>query len=214
MLSSRCYGQCMCVCLRTCAIKASECSPSEDLFFISTRERSRALQGAGERTQAYLCFYEPLRIRLAWSNLPQPRPLSPQMQETRREEGVIEKPPVQNVWSMAARTTPLPVCIASELSGQSPRNFTSGKTPWCSKTRSWLIYTSLQEKGTAIASAILFYTTERVLPGQHEQMCFLTCCGMCKSLRKDLWGKPQKWMWRGELCFLFSVFKLFWALAV
>jgi len=53
-----------------------------------------------------------LPIRLAWSNLPRLRPLSPQMQEMEREEGVIEKPPVQNMWSMAGSSTlPFTACL-------------------------------------------------------------------------------------------------------
>lgn len=140
MLSRRYRGQYVRVCLRTCACPLQKGMRS--IWRTLTWERSRALQGAGEWTQAYLCFYEPLRIRLAWSNLPQPRPLSPQMRETGREEGVIEKPPVQNVWSMATCTTPLPVCIISELDGQSPHNFTS-------------VHLSLSRKDTAVFKGLI-----------------------------------------------------------
>lgn len=163
---------CVCVCMYTCVVKAC-CllQRKRSFFFISTQERSCALRGAGERTwarAAYLCFYELLKIRLAWSNLPRLRPLSPQMQEMEREEGEIEKPPVQNMWSMAGSSTlPFTAClyqfraqwaITPQLHLHPPLSHTERHSLWRSKSWSCLLHTPLLEKAIATASACSCFT--------------------------------------------------------
>lgn len=176
------------VCVRTCVVKACRLlQRKRSFFFISTQERSCALRGAGERTwarAAYLCFYELLKIRLAWSNLTQLRPLCPQMQEMEREEGVIEKPPVRNLWSMAGSSTlPFTACLYQfraqwaitprlhlhpplshperHCGVQSPDPVSSPHPCW---RRPWL-----QHQCVAVL--------QRVFTKQHEQLCFKHAVG-------------------------------------
>lgn len=167
----------VCVCLCTCAVKAySFLKRMRSWSFVSTREHSCALQGAGERTWkslAYLCFYEPLKIRLAWGNLPQPRPLSPQMQEMGREEGVIEKPPVQNVWSMASCTSLYHFRARWAVIPQLHLRLIQKDTVvFKGLNLPHLVYSPLQKKAMALASALLFYRAKHVFTKQHKQLCF------------------------------------------
>lgn len=133
---------CKCVVKACCLLQRMRC-----FFFISVRERSCALRGAGERTWArvaYLCFYELLKIRLAWSNLLSSWLLAHRCKRRREKRGWLKSllSRICDQWQAVQLSPSPPVSINSELSGQSPLDFTSWrKTLRRSKTWSCLIHT-------------------------------------------------------------------------
>ncbi len=161
----------MCACARV--VKAC-CllQRMRSFFFISVRERSCALRGAGERTwarAAYLCFYELLKIRLAWSNLLSPGLLAHRCRRRREKRGWLKSllSRMCDQWQAVLPPPPPPPLHRLSLSIQSsvgnhpstspPSTSVSyRKTLRCSKTWSCLIHTPLLEKAMSIASVFLF----------------------------------------------------------